>query len=210
MLNRKNNPQIVGFYSSVLVSTTLALFALFLLLSLLGIHTLYASFMAIMTMGIGFVAMQASIYLISESDKKIYSLLGLVFAIMFSVFISIAYYLQLAVVKNNSLNLSYDALRLITYSPGSLSFALDMLGFTFLCLSVFALIPIYLSAKDRLLRTFLWINGLLALPTFMFPIFFVNKNITPSDQVGSWIIFVWCLVFLPISLLLARMFKNQI
>lgn len=209
MLDRNNNSKIVGRYSSVLVSTTVGLFALFLLLSLMGIHTIYASFVAIMAMGIGFAAVQASIYLLSENDKKIYSLLGLVFAIMFSTFISIAYYLQLAVVKNNSLNLSLDTLRLITYSSGSLSFALDMLGFTFLCLSVFMLIPIYSSSRDKLLRVFLWINGLLALPTFMFPILFVKKNITPSDQAGSWMIFVWCLLFLPIPLLLTKNFKNQ-
>lgn len=204
MSNYKSSSQLVGHLSSVLVSISITLFASFLLLSLLGIQTIYASFITIMIMGICFVTTQASIYLVTRGDKKIYSLLGLIFAIMFSTFISLAYYLQLAVVKNNPLNLPAETLQLIAYTPGSFSFALDMLGFTFLCLSVFALIPVFSNAKDRLLRSFLWINGLFAIPTFMFPIIFVTKNITPNDQAGSLILFVWCLIFLPIPVLLSK------
>lgn len=85
-------------------------------------------------------------------------------------------------VRNNSLGLSEDTLRLISYAPGSAALALDMLGFTFLCISVFLLLPIFL--REAILRIFIIVNGLLAAPTFAFPIFFIPRGSTMSDQVG--------------------------
>ena len=203
------SPNKIVYWSGMGVAATLCLFAAFLFLSLFGLQTIYLSFFVGMLLGVSFVIMQAALYSATDNDKKIYALLGLIFAIMFAGFISIAYYVQLAVVLNNPLELTDETIKLISYAPGSVAFALDMLGFTFLCLSVLALAPLFSYKKDRLLTSFIWINGLFVPPTFIFPVFFVSQNSTPSDNAGSIALFIWCLIFLPVPLLLASRFNQK-
>jgi hypothetical protein len=57
-----------------------------------------------------------------------WSLIGLCFAVAYSVLVTITYSTQLTVVRSNVGALAEGALRLIEFSPGSWVFALDMLG----------------------------------------------------------------------------------
>lgn len=199
-----NNVNLIGRWSAILSFIFLSLFGLFLFISLFKINTIYFSFADVMIFGVSFTVLVACIYSIIEDAKKIYSLLSLIFSILFSAFISIAYYMQLAVVKNNVIGLSDEVIKLITYAPGSFAFALDMLGFTFLCLSVLFLYPVF---KNKILKVFLLINGLFAIPTFIFPI--LKLNSAPEGHFGSVILLIWVLIFLPVLYLFFMIFKEK-
>lgn len=126
--------RIVGHASAVAVTVLLVLFAVLVLVSLGGVRTLDLSFASVLTMSVAFVAMQVAILQLAPTGPQIFAVLAVAFAITFSTFICFAYYVQLAVVRANPLDISESVLRLVRYAPGSLAFALDMLGFTFLCL----------------------------------------------------------------------------
>jgi len=208
MVSCQTNTTRIGEISALTVALSLGVFGLLLALSLFELNTIYISFVVVMVMGVSWVVMCSYIYTHSREAQRLYALLGMIGAMMFSCFISIAYYLQLAVVRSNPLGLTDDVTRLISYEPGSVSFALDMLGFTFLCMSVGALIPLFTSSKDRILRFFLWVNALFALPTFMFPIFFINQSSSPDSQTGSVVLLAWCLLFLPVPVILASRLRD--
>lgn len=208
MLTDNKPALLVGYRAAVLTAIFSGLFFALLFVSLFGLETIYWSFAVVMLMSFSFVAMQAAVYSAVSEKEKIFALLGVIAASMFSVFVSIAYYVQLTVVMANPLGVSSDVIRLISYTPGSLSFALDILGYTLLCLSISALLPIFRNGGDRLLRGFLWINSLLTLPTFIFPIFFIRPGIPVSDKLGSVMILIWVVIFLPVPMLLAAKMKN--
>lgn len=72
-----------------------------------------------------------------------WSLIGLCFAVAYSVLVAITYFTQLTVVRSNVEALAEGALRLIEFSPGSWVFALDMLGYSFLILATLAAAPVF-------------------------------------------------------------------
>ena len=208
-ITNRGSSIIIGYWSAFLTLVTVGLFCILLAVSLFGPQTIYFSFVVVMVMSLGFIGLQAAIFSDVDNNRKVYAVLSLVAVTMFSVFISIAYYTQLTLVRLNPLGLSDEIIKLIKYTPGSISFSLDMLGFSFLCLSALFLVPIFKGQENKVLRTFLWINGLLAVPTFVFPIFFVAPGIASSDMFGSIAILIWGLVFLPVPGLIFLKIKRQ-
>jgi hypothetical protein len=119
------------------------------------------------------------------------------------------YFLQLSVVAFNPLNLSKEVLMAITFKPGSPMFAIDMLGYGFLCLSTLAAGFALIHKKDRALRALCFFHGALVVPTLAAPIIsgaFLTAS-GETDFTGHFVLLFWCLVFVPIALLFMRYFK---
>jgi len=98
----------------------------------------------------------------------------------------------------------------VDFVPGSLTFAMDMLGYGFLCLSTFAAGFALVEARDKALKALCFFHGAIAVPTFAAPIIsgiFLSPGGQTND-IGSYILLFWCIVFVPIALLFVRYFTE--
>jgi hypothetical protein len=204
----------VGFWSSSVATAMVAGFAASLIMGLLS-PTYAADVMSYITCLIlpaSFVAMMASVHYITPPEKRVLSHLGLSFAIAYTVMCSIAYYIQLVVVCTNSLGVSSDAMALFTFTPGSAMFGIDMLGYTFLALATLVTSPVFgEGTRERWLKRLFFAHGLLALPTVIFPAFQFSQDlgaVESASRGGSFALLFWCLLFLPISIILAVHFRR--
>jgi hypothetical protein len=168
-------------------------------------------YVASLVLAISVVFMMACFYDVTHEPLKIFGLLALVSSIIYAPFCISVYFLQLSTVAPNPLNLSGEVLKSITFKPGSPTFAIDMLGYCFLCLSTLAAGFALAEAKDKVLRALCFFHGALAVPTIASPILsglFLTTS-GETDFTGHYVLLFWCIVFVPIALLFMRYFKGR-
>ena len=155
--------------------------------------------------------MMAMLYLHTRNDGPAPGLLALCAALVYGPFVTAVYFTQLAVVMPNPLGVSPDVLKLVAFKPGSQAFALDMLGYAFLCLSTLAAAFALTDPRDRALRTLCLIHGALVIPTLAAPIMsgIFGPASGQANDIGTYVLLAWCAIFLPIALLFARHFGGQ-
>ena len=156
------------------------------------------------------VIMMACFYDGTREQLKIFGLLALASSIIYATLCISNYYLQFTNVAFNPLNLSSETLKVIAFKPGSPTFAIDMLGYGFLCLSTLAVGLALVEANDKVLRALCFFHGAIALPTFVGPIIsgvFLTTG-GETDHTGNYVLLFWCVVFVPIALLFMRYFKE--
>lgn len=166
-------------------------------------------YVASFLLAISVVIMMACFYDITREPLKLFGLLAFVSSVIYAPFCISTYFLQLSIVASNPLDLSGEVLKAITFKPGSPTFALDMLGYCFLCLSTLAAGFALTEAKDKTLRVLCFFHGTLAVPTIVSPIIsglFLTTS-GETDFTGHYVLLFWCIVFLPIALLFMRYFK---
>ena len=168
-------------------------------------------YVASLLIALSVVVMMSSFYVQTREHSKIFGLLALVFSILYAPLCIGTYFLQLSVVAPNPLGLTRDVLAAIDFKPGSPVFALDMLGYGFLCLSTLAAGFALVGAKDRALRALCFFHGALAAPTIASPIMsglFLSTT-GETDNTGNYVLVFWCVVFVPIALLFRRHFREE-
>ncbi len=165
---------------------------------------------ASLLLAISVVIMMACFHRSTPDELRIYGLLAVLAAVIYAPLCISNYFLQLSVVALNPLGLSSDVMKLIDFRPGSATFALDMLGYTFLCLSTLAAGFALTAQRDRALRALCFFHGAIALPTFAAPIMsgIFASPAGQTNDVGSYVLLFWCAVFLPIALLFGSYFKE--
>ena len=157
------------------------------------------------------VAMMTCFHHCTPADRKVFGLLALVSSIIYAPFCASTYFLQLSTVALNPLGLSGEILKAITFKPGSPIFALDMLGYGFLCLSTLATGFALTAAKDRALRLLCFVHGTLAVPTLASPILsgiFLSAS-GETGYTGNFLLMFWCVIFAPIALLFVKHFSFE-
>jgi hypothetical protein len=166
-------------------------------------------YVASLLLAISVVIMMSCFYDVAQERIKIFGLLALVSSIIYAPFCISTYFLQISIVTFNPLDLSNEVLKAITFKPGSPTFAIDMLGYGFLCLSTLAAGFALIHKKDRALRALCFFHGALVVPTIAAPIIsglFLTTS-GETDFTGHFVLLFWCLVFVPIALLFMRYFK---
>jgi hypothetical protein len=168
-------------------------------------------YIASLLIAVSVVIMMACFYDGIREQLKIFGLLALVSSIIYAPFCISTYFLQLSVVAFNPLDLSNEVIKVITFKPGSPIFAIDMLGYGFLCLSTLAAGFALVEAKDKILRALCFFHGALAVPTFASPIIsgIFRSPSGQTNDVGNYVLLFWCIVFVPIALLFMRYFKQK-
>ena len=156
------------------------------------------------------VTLMAAVYSRTVEPRRIFGLLALVSALLYAPFCMGNYFVQLAVVSQNPLNVAPDVLRLVAFVPGSPAFALDMLGYVFLCLSTLCAAFTVVGTKHRPLRVLCIVHGVLALPTIAAPLMSAMYRTTNSrpNSAGIWVNLFWCAVFAPLALLFGLYFRG--
>jgi hypothetical protein len=167
-------------------------------------------YIASLLIAISVVIMMACLYDVTREQSKILGLLALASSIIYAPFCISTYFLQLSIVAFNPLGLSSEVLKVITFKPGSPTFAIDMLGYGFLCLSTLAAGFSLADTKDKVLRALCFFHGALAVPTLASPIIsgvFLSTS-GETDNTGNYVLLFWCIIFVPIALLFMRYFKT--
>jgi hypothetical protein len=208
----KNFSFVIGRAAALAMAIVTITFAISLIWEVINLSEFAKNlgYVASLLLAISVVIMMACFYDVTREPLKTFGLLALVSSIIYAPFCISTYFLQLSIVAFNPLNLSGEVLKAITFKPGSPTFAIDMLGYSFLCLSTLAAGFGLAEAKDKVLRVLCFFHGALALPTIASPItsgFFLTTS-GEIDFTGHYILLFWCIVFVPIALLFTRFFKE--
>jgi hypothetical protein len=207
----KNSSFSVGKAAAIAIAVVTIVFAISLIWEVINSSEFAKNlgYVASLLLAICVVIMMACFYDVTKERFKIYGLLALVSSIMYAPFCISTYFLQLSIVAFNPLNLSNEVLKAITFNPGSPMFAIDMLGYGFLCLSTLVAGFALIEAEDKILRVLCFFHGALVVPTIAAPIIsgvFLSTS-GETDFTGHFVLLFWCIVFVPIALLFFRYFK---
>jgi hypothetical protein len=203
----------IGRISAVAVASETALFAVSLVFGLAVRSSVgpAAGYVVCIFLAASVIVMMAMLYLRARNEERAPGLLALCAALVYGPFVTAVYFTQLAVVMPNPLGLSSEVLKLVAFAPGSQAFAVDMLGYAFLCLSTLAAAFALSDPRDRILRVLCLVHGALVLPTLAAPILsgIFGSAGGQSNDTGTYVLLAWCAIFLPIALLFVRHFSGQ-
>jgi hypothetical protein len=154
-------------------------------------------------LGTAFVVLMVSVHYYAPEERKIWSHLGLVFATIYAVLISINYYVQLTFVVPRLLQGNVDSVSLqpFLFVPfDSFLYSVDILGYSFMSLAtLFAAFAFTGSGVERTVRWFMIANGLilpfLALQIYYHPLI--------------WIAALWAVTFPGVTISLAVLFRRD-
>jgi len=213
-LIENNDVNTLGFLSALIATMMTCIFALSLFASF-WVQTDMVSFVACFILAPFFVIMIVCLHYSTPIEKKVWSNIGIVFAVIYAVCILMTYYIQLAVVMNNPRSFSTDILEPFIYSNvGSVMFSIDMLGYAFMALSTLLTAAVFAkkSKLENWIKRFFILHGLLFIPTLLFPLLPLPQEvITPSgsDNFGSIVLIIWCCIFAPLAGLVGVYFKQK-
>ena len=202
-----------GIISSILTFLAVFVFAVGMLLGIVLENDIIGkniSYFSSIFIALGYIPMVCSyLSFINEKNKSV-GLIALSFSIMYGIMITIVYYTQLITI--NLSKLTEEITSLLDYSKFGLFFNYDLLGYMFMALSTF-FIGIILETKnkqEKLLKRLLCIHGVFAMSCFILPILGVfNSNMAGGNIIGTIILEIWCIYFMPICILSYKYFKNK-
>lgn len=198
----------LGFWSSLVVTFLTALF--FVSLVVPSQNLMFASSFLLAP---AFVTMMVSIHHAAAPEKKVWSQLGLSFAVIYAVMCTLTYYIQLTFVANNYLPVAEEAVLPFVFLPGTPFFAQDMLGYVFMCAATLAAGFVFTGGKLESWIKWLFIfNGVLFIvPTLLVPAIPMSVNAAGTgvgDQVGRYANMVWSVYFGSAAALVTIFFKR--
>lgn len=182
---------------AAIVTITVFLFAVFLITDFSGGQYFVCSLLPL-----GYIIMSAGFQHECDEDRRVSANIGMVFAAVYSVLVLLVYFSQLAFVRFGSL--TEQAERVLLFSPGSLMFGYDLLGYGMMSLSTFftGLSMKPRNKPDKWLKCLMMIHGVFFLGCFIMPIAGVFQTASESDSAGGKIaLLFWCVYFLPIGIL---------
>jgi hypothetical protein len=154
-------------------------------------------------LGTAFAILMVSVHYYTSEERKIWSHIGLVFATIYAVLISINYYVQLTFVVPRLLQGDVDSVSLqpFLFVPfDSFLYSVDILGYSFMSLAtLFAAFAFTGKGIERTVRWFMIANGLilpfLALQIYYHPLI--------------WIAALWAITFPGVTISLAVLFRRS-
>ncbi|MGI6585811.1 MAG: hypothetical protein ACOX3L_07725 [Lutisporaceae bacterium] len=209
----------IGFWSAILTTVWTIWFILafgFYMSSLPsewpGIETFAASFEPVpyiawvipcLLLALTFPIMMSSIYIYAFDDKKLWSLLGLIFAVMYGAILATNYWLLLTVVRESLLGGYTEGLEwFVIGSPHSITNTIEGIGYGFMGLA--AIFASQVFDGNRLgiwLRCLFIVNGVAGIAGVILG----GLGIMTATMVS---LALWCLTFPVATAMLAILFKR--
>lgn len=194
-----------GIYASVIIFTAVLGFALCMI-----IGTNNGSYISSMFIAWGFVPLICTFAACAKKEVKAVAYTAMAFAAIYGMLIAIVYFTQLTTVRVSEL--SEQTSILLDYSKFNLFFSYNLLGYAFMALSTF-FTSLTLEIKDKgdkWLKAMLMFHGVFAIGCVVLPIIGVFKTgMEGGDLIGTLVLEIWCIYFMPICLLSYRYFKKQ-
>lgn len=160
-------------------------------------------------LSISYMAMMISVHKVVPPERSVFSLTSAAFAVMCTLLLSVDYFVQVSFIQPSLLAGETDGVALLSqYNPHGLFILLEELGFIFMNLSFFSLVPAIngSSPTERgLRRTF--ISGFL-LMVVSFAVVLTFYGINREYRFEVMIITVTWIELLIASLLFSKYFKN--
>lgn len=151
-------------------------------------------------LGTAFVVLMVSVHYYAPDDRKIWSHLGVVFATIYAVLISLNYYVQLTFVLPHMIEGTVESVQVqpFLFVPfDSFLYSVDILGYSFMSLAtLFGAFVFTGDGLERTVRWFMTANGLI-LPFLALQIYY-NPLI--------WIAALWAITFPGSTIGLALLF----
>jgi len=198
----------LGLYSSLHVTITVTLFALFMI-----IGNVTMSFFVSMLLSWGYLLLICSFATEIIAERKSFAFVGIAFACVYVMFISLVYFIQLATVANQTG--SAEASRVLSYQTvGSLMFNLTLFGYGMMSFSTFfigtAIKPT--NKIDQWLKVLLILHGLFAPACILLPLLnvFNSSSGEGGNFLGTFALLFWCAYFLPLGILSLFHFKIKV
>jgi hypothetical protein len=147
-----------------------------------------------------FALLMLCVHYYAPDSKKIWSHAGIMFAVVYTVMVSINYYVQLTLVVPHLISGKVESIRPFLFTPfDSFIYSVDVLGYSFMSLStLFAAFVFSGTGLERTARRFLIANGLLipflALQIYYHPLI--------------WVASLWAITFPGSTISLAIIFKK--
>lgn len=204
-MNRK-----IGFISSIVMSSTIAIFLVCLIIALIAQNkfTENLSYGVCAILSWGWVVTSCVYSCFAKKERIAAAKIGVAIGIIYSTIISIVYFTQLTTVLYKSAD--NVILQAFSFSAaGSWLFNLDLLGYGLLSISTF-FVGLTVQAQDKankVLKLLLMLHGI------FFVCMFVPILPLPSSNQGNGgivALIFWCLFFLPICVLSTLHFKQSI
>jgi len=146
-----------------------------------------------------FLVVMACIHCYASDDRKVFSLIGLSFAIIYATLISMNYFIQLTIVRQSTFDISIFDMT----NPQSMMWVIEVLGYFFMGLSTLFAAPVFESGRTESLVKWLFVaNGILGVLT---PVGYAF-NFPPQIMLGGLI--VWDIVMPLATTSLAYLFKQ--
>lgn len=137
----------IGFIAGSLAFLFAAAYSVIQILQVLKILRFPADEMLIYGSSLGivlpFILEILALHYITEPNKKFWSHAALIFTIIYAVFVTANYVVQLATVLPNKLDGTYDEIKILDQTPHSLFWDFDALGYIFMGLAMLVAIPVF-------------------------------------------------------------------
>lgn len=151
----------------------------------------------------GLVILFTAIHYVHEGDHKILGSLGVSFITLFAATVSINRFVQLTVIQQSLPDMPADLMRFLPYSPGSVMFAMEILGWGFFS-SLAAIFVAPLFSSSPLNKAIRWLFILYAVCSFLSVISVSTNILIPTGPIA------WGPILLALSILLAIYFRKLI
>lgn len=210
MMN-KNFAAQLGFWTSILLAGLGAIYFLVLVyvVSTEGLSFQLPPFVELVAGIVTFIIASLAVVLftairsIHQDRNETLGSLGLNFTILFAATVSINRFVQLTVIQQSMPNVPEDLIRFLPYAPGSVMFALEVLGWGFFS-SLAALFVAPLFSSSLLNKSIRWLFILYAILSLLSAFSFVTNIFIPTGPIA------WGPIFLAVSILLSLYFRNFI
>jgi hypothetical protein len=137
----------IGFVAGMLAFLFAAGYSVIQILQLLKIISFPADEILIYGSSLGivipFILEILALHYVTAQHKKIWSHAALVFTVIYAVFVTANYVVQLATVLPNKLNGNYEQVKILDQTPHSLFWDFDAIGYIFMGLAMWVAIPVF-------------------------------------------------------------------
>ena len=149
----------------------------------------------------GLVILFTAIRFVNEENNKVLGSLGVSFILLFASTVGINRFVQLTVIQQSLPDVPTDLTRFLPYTPGSVMFALENLGWGFFS-SLAAVFVAPLFSTSPLNKTIRWLFILYAIFSFGSVIGFATNILIPTGPLA------WGPILLALSILLSVYFRK--
>ena len=169
----------VGFWSGLIAFVSTVAFGLVQMLQVFGVLSypwdeilIYGFSLCIV---IPFMLEMLALHYITPVEKKFWSHAALIFTIMYAVFVTANYVVQLATVIPMTLKGAADEIRILNQTPHSLFWDFDAIGYIFMGLATLFAVPVFeKQGFQKWVRFFFLIHGVIITPLIGFVYFYPN------------------------------------
>jgi hypothetical protein len=158
---------------------------------------------------LSYVVLMVCIHTIAAKEQKIFSHIGLAFAIISAATLVVDYYIQISVIQPSLLNGETDGIALLTqYNPHGIFIALEELGYLIMSVS-FLFVAFSFSGASRLEKAIRWVfAGGFVLTLVSFIVIDISYGTEREYTFEIVVISINWLVLIVGSILLSRVFRS--